>query len=180
MNKRILIIVFVLVTAYVFYSLSAKKTDSISPNYEADQSVVESSPSAHSVDKKASFVIFTHGTFRIFTDPKYHNQSEDVFIEAQNPNIVKVKKDGITWNVFFKTLPFSLTHECLVTGTKQTFCSGANGVLKFYRNGELVQDLLNQKIQQNDQVLVSFGNENEFEIQKQLERVVQVAKEYEK
>ena len=58
------------------------------------------------VNKKASFAIFTNGTFRLFTAAMYHNLSEDVFIQADNPNIVHVKKTGITWDVFFKTLPF--------------------------------------------------------------------------
>src|SRR3990172_6251669 len=56
-------------------------------------------------DKKAAFAIFTNGTFRIFTDPRYHNLSSDVYIESTNPNIVLIQREGITWNDFFKTLP---------------------------------------------------------------------------
>ena len=37
-------------------------------------------PQIEAVDYKAGFAIFTNGTFRIFTDSKYHNQSADVFI----------------------------------------------------------------------------------------------------
>src|SRR3990172_12305992 len=56
-------------------------------------------------ERRASFAIFTNGTFRIFTDPKYHNLSDDVYIESTNPNIVLIQREGITWNDFFKTLP---------------------------------------------------------------------------
>lgn len=122
------------------------------------------------VDYQASFAIFTNGTRRIFTDQKYHNQSKGAFLQGENPNIVHVKKDTITWDDFFKTLPMQLTKECLVTGTQQTFCTGTNGTLKFYRNGKEDKDALNKVIKNGDQLLVSYGSENENQIQQQLQQ----------
>ena len=127
-----------------------------------------------SVDFKASFAIFTNGTFRVFTASMYHNLSEDVFIEAENPNIVHVKKSGITWDDFFKTLPFKLTRECLTTGTGQTFCDGQNDTLKFYLNGEKTDNLLDSEIHKGDQVLISYGNEKTDEIDIQLKKLGQI------
>lgn len=121
------------------------------------------------VDKIASFAIFTNGTFRIFTASMYHNLSPDVYIEQSNPNIVKIKKDKITWDDFFKTLPFKLTADCLTTGTKETFCTGSNGTLKFYLNGERNENALNQEIKDGDEILVSYGNESDDAIKKQLD-----------
>lgn len=123
------------------------------------------------VDYKASFAIFTNGTFRVFTAPMYHNLSEDVFIQADNPNVIRVKKAGTTWDDFFRTLPFKLTKACLTTGTGETFCSGENGQLKFYLNGEKTDNLLEQTIQNGDRALITFGEEDETQIQKQLEQV---------
>lgn len=128
-------------------------------------------PKEEAVDYKASFAIFTNSTFRIFTAPMYHNLSFDVFIESINPNIVHVKKADIIWDDFFKTLPMKLTKDCLITGTGQTFCTGETGTLKFYLNGEKVDDLLDLEIQNDDQALISFGSENETELQEQLEQI---------
>lgn len=123
---------------------------------------------------KASFTIFTNGTFRIFTDPRYHNLSTDVFIEDGNPNVVNIKKAGTTWDDFFKTLPMELTKECLTTGTGQAFCSGENGTLKFYINGELEPNALSKGIKEGDRLLVSFGNETETQIEEQLQKAPDV------
>jgi hypothetical protein len=82
----------------------------------------------------ANFEISTNGTKRIFTDPRYHNLSDIVYIDPKSPNQVVVKTEGITWNDFFATLPMSLNKDCLVTGTKQTYCTGSDGQLKFYTN----------------------------------------------
>lgn len=109
------------------------------------------------VDYTAEFAIYTHGTLRVFTAGMYHNLSEDVFIAADNPNLVRVKKKGVTWKQFFDTLPFELNKDCLVTGTGQTFCNGEDGNLIFSLNSEDDPDALDKVIQPGDELMVSFG-----------------------
>lgn len=120
-------------------------------------------------DTKASFAIFTNNTFRIFTDPKYHNQSNDVYMEEAN--IVTVKKKGITWNDFFKTLPMKLTKDCLTTGTGQVFCTNDSQALKFYINGEMDTLALDKEIKEKDKLLVTYGNKSYEEIEKELQQI---------
>ncbi|MBI2051593.1 hypothetical protein HYT33_02405 [Candidatus Roizmanbacteria bacterium] len=124
-----------------------------------------------SVDYEASFGIFTHGAFRVFTAAMYHNQSPDVFIQADNPNIIHVKKTAIAWNDFFKTLPFKLTKDCLVTGTGEKFCTGFGGTLQFFLNGVKDDGLLDKTIQKGDRALITFGNENEEQVLKQFQKI---------
>ena len=124
-----------------------------------------------SQDIKASFAIFTNGTFRIFTASMYHNLSEDVFIESSNPNVVNVKKAGISWGDFFETLPMELSSQCLTTGTGQTFCSNGTQTLKFYINGEFDSDALDREINEGDRLLVSYGNESDSQVTEQLQQI---------
>lgn len=138
---------------------------------ESGQTQIEAK-TGESVDWRASFAIFTQGTFRVFTFSKYHNLSDEVFIEAQEPNIIKVKKQGITWDDFFKTLPMKLTNECLTTGTGQNFCTSGAETLKFYINEERMSDFLTREIQDGDKALITYGSETEEEIRGQLQRVV--------
>lgn len=111
------------------------------------------------VDIRASFSIETNGLVRNFSDPKYHNLSTDVYIEASDPTVVHVKKPGITWHDFFKTLPMELTKECLTTGTKQTFCTGSEGTLKFYVNEAEDKDLLDKEIMDGDKAQITFSKD---------------------
>ena len=165
-NKNIIIgLLIVAVVAGTFFLTRQKISDKFTP--------IKSSitPTEKLVDYKASFAIFTNGTFRIFIAPMYHNQSSDVFIQSDNPNIVHVKKAGIIWDDFFKTLPMKLTKECLITGTGETFCSGQSEKLKFYLNGIKEDNLLDKIINLGDQILISFGSESEVELQKQLQQI---------
>jgi len=167
----LLVVIVLGVGGWYILSYSKSKPSQNTPDTSSKDSSVESSVSPTIVNYSAGFAIFTNGTFRIFTAAMYHNLSEDVFIQADNPNIIRVKKANITWDDFFKTLPFKLTKECLTTGTGQLFCSNNNQKLKFYLNGNLDPDALDRVINPRDQLLVSYGSENAAEIEKQLQKV---------
>lgn len=107
-------------------------------------------------DIKASFSIVTGNITRSFRAEKYHNQSPDVYIESLDPTIVHVKKINISWNDFFKTLPMTLTKDCLITGDGETLCDGKDGILKFYLNDTETPNLLDQKIKDGDKALIIF------------------------
>lgn len=109
-------------------------------------------------DFTASFEIYTNGTKRIFTSSMYHNLSDSVYIQNPDPSLVHVSSQGITWDDFFKTLPFTLNNECLVTGTNQTFCSNKTQKLRFYINGVEQPNALQLEIKPNDDLRVIYGN----------------------
>lgn len=123
----------------------------------------------------ATFVIFTNGTFRVFTDAMYHNLSEDAFITAESPNTVNVTAQDVTWNDFFQSLPLTLTDQCLKTGTGEEFCNEGSRALRFYLNGELAGDFLSRRIRPGDRALVTFGTGTEGEISPQLQRLEELA-----
>lgn len=156
-----------------YVALKQVKKETTTPSAtQMDDSLNSPEPTNEKViDIKASFAIFTNGTFRIFTDKRYHNLSPEVYIESQNPNVIKVQSPDVTWADFFETLPMELTDECLTTGTGQKFCNGEGGNLSFYINGASLENALNQEIKHSDKLLVSFGDPSESEIQNQLSQI---------
>lgn len=139
-----------------------------------EKAVKQTSPKAQQeVNYKASFAIFTNGALRDFSFAKYHNQSKDVYITAENPNIIYVKKKGITWDDFFKTLPppMELSSNCLTTGTGQKLCTNENSSLKFYLNGQRDDNVLSKEIKNGDQALITYGNESEEKIKEQFQKI---------
>lgn len=162
MYKRILIIsALVLLSIFgVWFSKNNEPNTDTLQQQQRLSSIISPSPSSPfpEVNFTALFEIYTNGTKRIFTEPKYHHQSSDVYIETPDPSIIHIKKLGTTWDEFFKTLPFSLTKECLVTGTKQTFCSNETKKLRFFLNGVEKQDALDYEIKENDTLKITYGN----------------------
>lgn len=113
-------------------------------------------PQNETVNIQASFTIITGTITRSFKAEKYHNQSPDVYLESSNPTIVHVKKSGITWDDFFKTLPMKLTKDCLTTGDGESLCNGKGGTLKFYLNDSETPDLLDEEIRDGDKALIQY------------------------
>ena len=173
MNKNIIIVSSVILFGILGYFFFNQQVNNDTPlqKESISKQTFKITPQSQVVDKQASFAIFTNGTFRVFTASMYHNLSDDVFIQADNPNIIHIKKAGVTWNDFFSTLLFKLTHDCLITGTKETFCTGDNGTLKFYLNGEINGKVLDQEIKDGDKLLVTYGSESEDIIKKQIDQI---------
>src|SRR3989344_7467592 len=165
--KRFLIIlgISILLILGYFVFVSGKQGE----KQEVKQQTSQQITSPENINYRASFAIFTNNTYRVFDDPKYHNQSPDVYMESAN--IVIVKKGGVTWSNFFATLPMNLKKDCLVTGTGQTFCTNETQRLRFFINSKEDKDALNKEIVEGDKLLVTYGEETENQIKNQLQQV---------
>jgi len=152
--KKFEIGIIILITVIIFWYFS-NNTKSITQQMISSPTP-SSSQMINDVDISATFKIITNGTTRIFTDPKYHNLSKDVYVTSQNPNTIVVKKTGIKWSDFFKTLPMSLDKSCLITGAKQTFCTNETKKLYFYINNTETPDALDNPIRNDDFLLVEY------------------------
>jgi hypothetical protein len=156
MLKKVIIILIVLILGYGLFIVSEGR---LKVNKKVSDLPTPSltSPEINSAtDITASFKIITGSITRSFTNPKYHNRSSDIFIEASDPTVVHAKKVDLTWNNFFNTLPMKLTEDCLTTGDGETYCNGKDGKLEFFINGQLDRNLLSKEIKQDDSVLIKF------------------------
>ena len=147
-------ILIILILIFVFILLNKPQTSKTS--VQAPIPTPQNQNVNPPVGGKASFTITTGNITRSFKAEKYHNQSSDVYIESLDPTIVHVKKTGITWDDFFKTLPMKLTKDCLITGDSEALCVGANRTLKFYLNNIETPDLLDREIRDGDKALIKF------------------------
>lgn len=171
MRRTILLLLIIPIITIGGYALFGSRTKlTITPTPSAIN-VTAPISAPESINYQAGFAIFTNGTFRIFTDSRYHNKSEEAFIQPENPNIVHVRKSNITWDDFFKTLPMQLTQQCLTTGTGQVFCSTEAQKLKFYLNGNEDAAALARPVRNGDRLLVSYGSETEEQIRLQMQQI---------
>jgi hypothetical protein len=154
MRKLVFFLILIIFLGLLGWFLLKDKTAEtmLSPELNAPTVTTKDTP----IDFTAEFEIITNGTRRTFTNSMYHNQSDDVYIESSSPNTIRVKKAGITWDNFFKTLPFSLSKDCLTTGTGQTFCTNENQTLRFILNGIETPNALNEIINPNDRLEVIY------------------------
>lgn len=170
-SREVVQIIFAIIVIVVLAAVGYFLLKGSSGVRNSTQVPTEKTTEHQEVQIKASFAIFTNGTFRTFTADRYHNLSEEVFLTPNSPNTVTVTKTGITWKEFFNTLPMEVTKDCLTTGLNQTFCTNDEKTLKFYLNGERYSSALEKEIEDGDKLLVSYGNESDQEIFGQIQRI---------
>jgi hypothetical protein len=159
-NLIILVIIAIMLVGSALYFLvqnEVNDTPQITTSELENSTPTTTEPVDIAVDITASFEIYTNGTKRVFSDPRYHNLSDTVFITSDDPNQVRVKRKSIVWSEFFNSLPMELSKDCLVTGTGQEFCTNDTHQLTFTINDTPFPDALDRVINENDILKVEYS-----------------------
>lgn len=124
----------------------------------------------------ANFAVFLNNERVTFEGPGYYEEVQSCSSDETSPrgrvhmhqpdnNIAHVHDENVTWGHFFEGLGWALGPETLVTDD-QVYVTDDVRTLKFYINGALVDSPYNQVIQNEDQLLISYG-ENSGDIKAQ-------------
>ena len=68
----------------------------------------------------------------------------------------------------FNSMKIALDDKCFVFPDGRQFCTNEDYSLKFYVNGQKVDDIRYYVVQEDDRILISYGNESQEQIDKQL------------
>lgn len=155
MRLTIILITFAVITILAIFIVT-RSPESVNPTLHSPSPTSTAAPSSTPVKFSAEFKIITNGLVRNFSSSKYHNQSDDVYINASNPSKIVVESSGVTWSDFFNSLPMKLSKECLTTGDGETLCASESSSLKFYNNDAEVENLLDKEINPGDSILIEY------------------------
>ena len=103
-----------------------------------------------------------------FTSPAFQIKSSWIHFEAQDGNTIHRHSSGVTLGYLFETLGIQLTDECYIFPDEREFCSNEDYSLKFYINHNIVQGIQNYVLNEGDRILISYGNEDQAQIDAQL------------
>jgi len=111
-----------------------------------------------------------------FSSPAYQIKSSWIHFEGSDGNTIHRHSSGVKMGYLFGTLGLGLTDECFVFQSQQGergFCTDDNFSLKFYINHQQVDgnEFLGYIGQEDDRVLISYGNETPEEIEEQLQEL---------
>lgn len=109
-----------------------------------------------------------------FSTPAYQIKSSWIHFEGADGNTVHRHASGVTMGYLFETLGIVLTDECFVFQSQQgerAFCTDEDYSLKFYINHERVDSIIDYVGQEDDRILISYGNETPEEIEEQLQEL---------
>jgi len=103
-----------------------------------------------------------------FSGPDYQIKSPWIHFEGGDGTTMHKHATGVTLGYLIDSLPVSLDDKCFEFGGGRSFCTDEDYSLKFFINGEQVNDIRDYSISEDDKILISYGSETSEEIKSQL------------
>ncbi len=103
-----------------------------------------------------------------FSSPAFQIKSSWIHFEGQDGNTIHRHSTGVTLGYLFETLGITVNDECFIFPDGRQFCNSDDYSIKFFINHEQVPNIHNYIGNENDRVLISYGNESPEEIDRQL------------
>jgi len=127
------------------------------------------------------FKVYVLGNQINFDLPQYQVMEDLTHIENNDGGVIHVHATGMTLGYFFKSLGFGLTDDCFILDTGNQYCNLGKATLKFYVKNQAdwgqIYSPADYILQDLDRILVTYGSEDEEEIQQQRESVSDKAKD---
>jgi len=125
----------------------------------------------------ADVKVYRNGQAIDFSQHKYQVTTSFIHFEDGLGDVIHVHATGMTIGQLFKSLKGEISSNCVVL-ENQNYCNENEKKLKFYANGKPSNEFGNYAIHDLDKILVSYGNENNAEIQKQMDSITNLAPRY--
>lgn len=119
----------------------------------------------------ASLLVRIHGDKFDFSLPPYQVKSPYIHFEGEDGNTIHRHASNVPLGFLFDSIKIGFTDDCFIfpdQTPQHTFCTNEDYSLKFYVNHEKVESLKNYVIEEDDRILISYGNQNQTEIDDQL------------
>jgi len=119
----------------------------------------------------ASILVMVHGDKLDFSITPFQLQSSWIHFENNEGKTIHRHASGVTLGYLFETMGFDLTDRCLVFPDSREFCTNYEYSLKFYINRITVSGVSEFVLEEGDQILISYGDENQIGIESQLDEL---------
>ena len=116
----------------------------------------------------ASMLVRIFGDKFDFAATTYQIKSSWIHFEESDGNTIHRHSSGVTLDYLFGTLGLDIDEDCYIFGDGRQFCTNEDYSLKYFINGDSVNDINDYVIQDDDRILISYGSETEDQIADQM------------
>ena len=116
----------------------------------------------------ASMLVKIFGDKFDFSTPNYQVKTPWIHFENQDGDTIHRHSTGVELEFLFNSMNIAVDDNCFVFPDGRQFCTNEDYSLKFYVNEQLVKDLRQYIIQEDDRILITYGNEDQLTIDSQL------------
>lgn len=166
-NRQLMIIipalaVLIVIAVYSFSIYSKNVQSTLNANYGP----------VGSAHVHAAFAVKLNGTQLDFSDPKYQVKSRYMHVENNDGTTLHRHATGVPVNEFFRSIKMNVTNNCFTTDNGTKYCNNGKENLDFYVNGTKVPSIANYVFNDDDRILIAYG-ENPLQIKQDLDQLRQ-------
>ena len=103
-----------------------------------------------------------------FDSPAFQIKSNWIHFEGNDGSTIHKHATGVKLGYLFETLSIGLDDQCFIFPDGKSFCTNEDYTLKFFINGEQVDDIREYEGMDDDRILIVFGAETPEEIESYL------------
>jgi len=119
----------------------------------------------------ASMLVRVFGDKFDFAATAYQVKSAWIHFESSDGNTIHRHASGVTLGYLFDNLNIIISEECFIFPDGRQFCTNEDYSLKYYINHQLVDSIRDHILDDQDRILISYGNENQEQIVQQLQEL---------
>ena len=116
----------------------------------------------------ASILVNIFGDKFDFSTPNYQVKTPWIHFENQDGDTIHRHSTGVELEFLFNSMKIATDENCFVFPDGRQFCTNEDYSLKFYINQQLVEDIRKYIVQEDDRILITYGNEDQLAIDNQL------------
>ena len=116
----------------------------------------------------ASMLVKIFGDKFDFSTPNYQVKTPWIHFENQDGDTIHRHSTGVELEFLFNSMNIAVDDNCFVFPDGRQFCTNEDYSLKFYVNQQMVKDLRKYVVQEDDRILITYGNEDQLAIDSQL------------
>jgi hypothetical protein len=116
----------------------------------------------------ASLLVNIFGDKFDFSTPNYQVKTSWIHFENQDGDTIHRHSTGVELEFLFNSMSLVVDDKCFVFPDGRQFCNNDDYSLKFYINQQKVEDIRKYVVQDDDRILITYGNEDQLAIDKQL------------
>ena len=116
----------------------------------------------------ASTLVRIFGDKFDFSLPNYQIKSSWIHFENQDGDTIHRHASGVELEFLFNSLGIAINEDCFTFPDGRAFCTNEDYSLKYFINHKQVNDIRKYVVMEDDRILISYGNEDQDAIEKQL------------
>ncbi len=126
-----------------------------------------------SAHEHAAFIVKVNGQNIDFSQPKYQVQSDYIHVENGDGSTLHRHATNVTFADFLKSvkMDIDMKNNCLIFTNGTEYCDDNNNKLRTFINGNSTKSISDYVLNNNDRLLVTYGNETDEQSAKALDEL---------